>query len=168
MYQTTATAARGKCDQAYSTDNLKLDSSNNPRHADYKDGGCQTDLSAKRACSCISRTTNTRGPYASVAQLPDDKEYSVWCHSHTNETPLTLAVMTQQDLIHLLLESGANVHFENSHGNTALFRAADSGDMACLEAHSSFWVQAFVIRTYGKKQHFSSGTVQRRGRTRRR
>ena len=40
--------------------------------------------------------------------------------------------MTQQeDLIHLLLESGADIDFEDSQGNTALFRAAGLGDVAC-------------------------------------
>ena len=83
MYQATVTAARGKSGQAYSTDNLKLDSSNNPRHAKYKDGVCQTELSAKRAFSRISQTTNTRGPNANVAQLPDEKEK--WYHASVIE-----------------------------------------------------------------------------------
>ena len=94
MYQATVTAARGRSGQAYSTDNLKLDSSNNPRHATHKDGACQTELSAKRAFSRISRTTNTRGPYADVAQLPDEKEK--WCHASVIEQASISAIQRSQ------------------------------------------------------------------------
>ena len=75
--QNSAESTSGSQGQAYNTDNMKVDESNNPRHAEAGEVTCPR-LTRPRRCQ-VSQATQIRAMYAQYQDLPDEK--AKWAHA---------------------------------------------------------------------------------------